>query len=339
MPLSRKQTPPANPLVLPDNSNENGWSLNTLDNGGVGGSISLNGLTSEGGSSNGGSIDLRALYGENSNGGSIISSGNLGYSGGTLNMSAGEDGVGGNINTSNDGGSIDTSLQGGSINTSGGEDGAGGGINTSNGGGSIDTSGDSAGSGGAINTSCGESGSGGSINTSGGDLSGGAINTSDGGGSIDTRGDGSGAGVGGSINTSLGGGSINTRGVGSIQFGAADTRTTLNGSATETRTLTLPDTTGTLLCGLGSQNVPLNFGSITGNGGFADLTLTLTGAQTGETVFVTSVATGGRGATDGQLIFEAFVSATNTVTIRAHNPHNNAINPESYDFRVALIRF
>jgi len=308
MPLSRKQTPPANPLVLPDNSNENGWSLNTLDNGGVGGSISLNGLTSEGGSSNGGSIDLRALYGENSNGGSIISSGNLGYSGGTLNMSAGEDGVGGNINTSNDGGSIDTS-------------------------------GDSAGSGGAINTSCGESGSGGSINTSGGDLSGGAINTSDGGGSIDTRGDGSGAGVGGSINTSLGGGSINTRGVGSIQFGAADTRTTLNGSATETRTLTLPDTTGTLLCGLGSQNVPLNFGSITGNGGFADLTLTLTGAQTGETVFVTSVATGGRGATDGQLIFEAFVSATNTVTIRAHNPHNNAINPESYDFRVALIRF
>ena len=75
-----------NPLVLPNNSNANGWSLNTLDNGGIGGSISLMGIGDASFSSNGGSIDLRALYNESSNGGSIISTGDNGYHGGTLNL-------------------------------------------------------------------------------------------------------------------------------------------------------------------------------------------------------------------------------------------------------------
>lgn len=132
-------------------------------------------------SGNGGSINL------SNGGGSIISTG---YSdnlfGGSLNMSAGNDGDGGSINTSSGltegiGGFINTSADGngssgGFINTGSGPEGNGGSINTSNNGGSINTSGMS------------YDYPGGSINTSGSaDLSGGSINTSNGGGSIDTK--------------------------------------------------------------------------------------------------------------------------------------------------------
>jgi len=272
--------------------------------GGDGGSINLRGSqdADEGNKSSGGSIDLSAGAADGSPGGSIISIGGAGGSpGGTLNMSGGEIGGGGSITTSNEGGSITTSNEGGSINTS-------------NGGGSINTE-----AGGAINTS-----------------NGGAINTSS---------------AGGSISTANGGGSINTEGRGFIELGSGDTRTTLNGRALYTsnfppdhidgivqgpQTINLPDTSGTLPIALISASTALNFGSINGNGAFADLTITLAGAVTTDVVFVTCL--NGRGATDGQLIFEAFVSATDTVTVRAHNPHNNAINPASYNFRVGIIR-
>ena len=404
MPLSRAQIPLTNPLALPD-----GGSIDTRSNGGGGGSILLSGLGDENFASNGGSIDLRALLNETSNGGSIISQGKDGYSGGTLNLSAGgghdggsissiggsagnggainlsggASGAGGTINLSNAGGSITLSNSsgsinlsgydadytggnitatgadgynagslnmsasedaGGSINTSGGVDGAGGSINLSNGGGSINISGSFGGSftsvgpdGGSINLST----NGGSINLSGdnsqpnygGSISASAVDGADG-GSINIS--GGEFGNGGSINLSSGGGSINTQGVGSIQFGVSGTRTTLNGSATADRTATLPNITGTLPIALISASTALNFGNISGSGAFADLTISLTGAVTTDVVFVTCLA--GRGATDGQLIFEAFVSATDTVTVRAHNPHNNAINPASYDFKVAIIR-
>jgi len=167
---------------------------------------------------------------------------------------------------------------------------------------------------GSINMSGSSYGDGGSINTSGGNLD-----------------------SGGSIDTSNQGGSINTTGTGSIGFGIAATRTTLNGSATAARTVTLPNITGTLPIALISTSTALDFGSIS-TGGFVDLTITLTGAATTDVVFVACLDTAGRGATDGKLIFEAFVSATNTVTVRAHNPTAGSIDPASYNFKVAIIK-
>lgn len=198
------------------------------------------------------------------------------------------------------------------------------------------------GNGGYINTGAGD-GDGGYINTSGstigGGNAGGWINTSagyNGGGSISTF--GGALENGGSIDTSNGGGSIDTRGVGLIQFGIAATRTTLNGSATVARTVTLPNITGTLPIALISASTSLSFSAIT-TGAFGDLTITLTGAATTDVVFVTCLDTAGRGATNGKLIFEAFVSAANTVTVRAHNPTSGTITPgAAYNFKVAIIK-
>ena len=240
----------ANPLVLPDNTNANGWSLNTLDSGGVGGSITMigsagdgglypsnagtinlsAGLGGDGGSINlqgsqdgdegnksaGGSIDLSAGRADGGPGGSIISTGGSnGGGGGTLNMSGGGGNPGGSITMTGAGDG-----NGGNIDTSGG-DGPGGYIYTGNGGGNIDTRGYAFNNGGSINTSANQGnggGAGGSINTSGGNggdpTPGGSINTSSLGGSINTS--GSHPYSGGSINTyaSFGadGGSINTNG-------------------------------------------------------------------------------------------------------------------------------
>ena len=310
------------------------------DSGGDGGSINLSGGDEDGSDgADGGSISLAGGT-DNCNAGSIISNGGIGTGamGGTLNMSGGVDSDGGSINTSagseeyGDGGSINTSgfngEAGGSINTSAGAYGAGGSINISSGGGSINLYSEYGGSFGGNITSIGvDSYSGGSLLMSGG--------TAGAGGSINTAGGNEGAG--GSINTSNGGGSINTQGVGSIGLGVSGTRTTLNGSATADRTATLPNITGTLPIALISASTALNFGSI-GTGGFLDSTITLTGAATTDVVFVTCLNTSGRGATDGKLIFESFVSATNTITVRAHNPTSASIDPASYDFNVCIIK-
>lgn len=217
-----------------------------------------------------------------------------------------------------DGGSIDTSNNGGtggSIVTSGpyGAD-----ITTGPYGGAITV----APYGGAISTN----GYGGAIDTS---SYGGAITTSD---------------YGGSITTGPYGGSINTTGSGSIGLGklisAGGTgQTTLLGSASGTdKTVTLPNITGTLPIALISTSTSLTFGAIT-TGAFADLTITLTGAATTDVVFVTCLDTAGRGATNGKLIFESFVSASNTVTVRAHNPTSGTITPgAAYNFKVAIIK-
>jgi len=86
-----------------------------------------------------------------------------------------------------------------------------------------------------------------------------------------------------------------------------------------------------------SPSTALNFTSIS-SGGFVDLQINLIGASVEDSVFVTSMDTNGRGATDGKLIFEAFVSAANTVTVRAHNPTSGSIDPASYNFRVTIIK-
>jgi len=337
-----------NPLILPL-----GGPINTSKgsgiSGGTGGSINVKGgndyIASEdplvvlpGG--NGGSIDLSGASELGGNGGSIISAGSPNFGGGgTLNMSGNIGGNGGSITTTAGGGA-----PGGSINTSASGGWEGGYINTSSAdafGGYINTS-SSAAAGGYINTS-GDISIGGSIDTRGSLQPGGSINTSGGpdyefggaGGSINTSG---GTYDGGSINTSDGGGSISTRGTGSIEMGILTTRTTLNGSATADRTVTFPNITGTLPIALISASTSLSFGAITA-GGFVDLTITLTGAATTDVVFVTCLDTAGRGATNGKLVFEAFVSAANTVTVRAHNPTSGTITPgAAYNFKVAIIK-
>jgi len=353
-------------------------NLSDLEGGSInlsyrGGSIISSGVDADGSPYYGGTLNMSAnnFEEDGSEGGDINTQGGNGFDGGSINTSGGGNGVGGSINTSGGaqgaGGSINISNGGGSINLyseytpslggsitsigvddssggsllmSGGAEGAGGNIDTSNNGGEINISGAGA-QGGSIDTRSVDNNSGGSINTyATEDNSGGNIYTYGGssgfGGSIDTSG-GSG-GSGGSINTSNGGGSINTQGVGSIQFGISGTRTTLNGSATAARTATLPNITGTLPIALISASTALNFGSVGGSGGFADLTITLTGAATTDVVFVTCLDTAGRGATDGKLIFEAFVSSANTVTVRAHNPTSGSIDPASYNFKVAIIK-
>jgi hypothetical protein len=64
----------------------------------------------------------------------------------------------------------------------------------------------------------------------------------------------------------------------------------------------------------------------------ADLTITVTGAATGDEVIMALPA-----APTAGLVFNAFVSATNTVTIRASNITGSPINPAAASFGVIVI--
>ena len=64
----------------------------------------------------------------------------------------------------------------------------------------------------------------------------------------------------------------------------------------------------------------------------ADLTITVTGAATGDEVIMSLPA-----APTAGLVFNAFVSATNTVTIRASNITGSPINPAAASFGVIVI--
>jgi hypothetical protein len=362
-----------NPLVLPDNTNPNGWSLNTLDSGGVGGSITMIGSTDGTNSSNsgtidlsagnadgspGGSIDLRGGSGSTAGGGSLIMMGGIGpagsintsgvlfggdtLSGGSINTSAGqgtggslnlsgEDAPGGNIDCSNGGGNIYLYSGGGSITSIGGD----------NPGGSINLTSSGNGTGGFINTYGQDGGAnGGYIATNGGDDGGdgGFINTSgdvnQSGGSINTRGV-EGVGSGGSIDTSGGGGSIDTTGTGSIGFGTSGIRTTVVGSATGDRTITMPDSSGTMAVILvGSDTI--DFPNIPANS-TATHDVTIVGVIPGEAVLVT--CTDVRTGNDQRVIFTGFVASTpDTVTVLATNTSGAGINLPSLSFKIIVFR-
>jgi hypothetical protein len=82
-----------------------------------------------------------------------------------------------------------------------------------------------------------------------------------------------------------------------------------------------------------TDTATLNFGSI-GNNSYEDLTVTVTGASTGDVVsFGTPTAAAVSYAT-----FTAWVSATNTVTIRCVNVHSSNINPGSGVFKVKVFK-
>jgi hypothetical protein len=80
-----------------------------------------------------------------------------------------------------------------------------------------------------------------------------------------------------------------------------------------------------------SGSASLNFGSI-GAAAQADLTITVTGAAVGDEVIMALPAAPAAG-----LIFNAFVSAANTVTIRASNITAAPVDPAAATYGVIVI--
>jgi hypothetical protein len=92
---------------------------------------------------------------------------------------------------------------------------------------------------------------------------------------------------------------------------------------------------GTVVANILSATATLDFPSIAANS-FADLTITVTGAVSGDTVIANPIA--GSAITD--VSYDAWVSAANTVTIRAtNNSSTTARDPASGTFRATVIRF
>jgi hypothetical protein len=82
----------------------------------------------------------------------------------------------------------------------------------------------------------------------------------------------------------------------------------------------------------------LNFGVVQASGGFLDLNVTVTGAELNDWSSVSCVSI--RGSSDGSraLIFSSFVSAADTVTVRAMNPTLIVSNPSSYTFKILVAK-
>lgn len=115
---------------------------------------------------------------------------------------------------------------------------------------------------------------------------------------------------------------------GKLTWGGAD-RVKWNTSG-----VTVGGSTGSAITLIKSATATLNFPSIAATGGTQDLTITVTGAVVGDTVSMGLPA-----APDAGVVFNAFVSAANTVTIRATNTTAGAIDPASASYRVTVTRF
>jgi hypothetical protein len=90
---------------------------------------------------------------------------------------------------------------------------------------------------------------------------------------------------------------------------------------------------GTLMTSILSATATLDFGSI-GSNGTETLTMTVTGAVAGDSVFL-----GVPAGLDAGLIFCASVTAANTVTVSMHNSSGGSVDPASGTFRATVIRF
>jgi hypothetical protein len=92
---------------------------------------------------------------------------------------------------------------------------------------------------------------------------------------------------------------------------------------------------GTAITNILSATASLDFGSIAANE-FADLTITVTGAAVGDTVALGVP----HGSTITDVNFSGWVSAANTITVRAtNNSSTTARDPASGTFRATVIRF
>jgi hypothetical protein len=80
-----------------------------------------------------------------------------------------------------------------------------------------------------------------------------------------------------------------------------------------------------------SGSASLDFGSISA-AAQADLTITVTGAAVGDEVVMALPAAPAAG-----IVFNAFVSAANTVTVRASNISGSPVNPAAATYGVVVI--
>jgi hypothetical protein len=132
---------------------------------------------------------------------------------------------------------------------------------------------------------------------------------------------------------------------GNVGIGTASPGTLLsvNGATgTDSLAVTNAATAGTLAVGGGSvlraiysAAAQLDFPSVTANS-VTNLTITVTGAGTNSTVSVSEAA--GTGGANG-VSFSAYVSATNTVTVRCANGTLDAWNPASTSYRVVVFQY
>lgn len=112
------------------------------------------------------------------------------------------------------------------------------------------------------------------------------------------------------------------------QSGAATTNVGLRNAGT-----TILGSSGTAISAIRSASATLNFGSIAAAAS-EDLTITVTGAAVGD-----SVSHGLPAAPAAGIMFNAFVSATNTVTVRATNITGSPVDPASATYRATVISF
>jgi hypothetical protein len=90
---------------------------------------------------------------------------------------------------------------------------------------------------------------------------------------------------------------------------------------------------GTVVANILSATATLDFPSI-GSNGTETLTITVTGAVAGDSVFLGCPA-----GLDAGLVFCASVTAADTVTVRMHNSSGGSVDPASGTFRATVIRF
>lgn len=101
-------------------------------------------------------------------------------------------------------------------------------------------------------------------------------------------------------------------------------------------TLSLPPivgVNGTPIYKILSATATLDFPTVTQHNS-TNLTMTVTGASPTSTVTI-NVEGGGM----EPFVFTGYVSATNTVTVRAINPHSSALDPASATYRATVINF
>lgn len=89
--------------------------------------------------------------------------------------------------------------------------------------------------------------------------------------------------------------------------------------------------TGSTITELTAATASLNFGSIATTAS-ADLTITVAGAAVGDYVTLALPAAPAAG-----IVFNAFVSAANTVTVRATNVTADAVDPAAATYGVLVI--
>jgi hypothetical protein len=124
-------------------------------------------------------------------------------------------------------------------------------------------------------------------------------------------------------------------GVGSVSvpitLAVSSTAAAVTGNLTASGTLRVGG--GTVVANILSATATLDFGSI-GSNATETLTITVTGAVAGDSVFLGCPA-----GLDAGLVFCASVTAADTVTVRMHNSTGGAVDPASATFRATVIRF